>query len=65
MVDINIYIYMSMKYKRGIPMIFDIPWLFLSENVVYCFIPLYQFFEDHNQGCPLREVKQFFKCSFP
>ena len=43
---------------------FDVPWLFLSENVIYFLPLLISSFEDHNKECPLRKVKQFSECSF-
>ena len=55
---------MSVKYKRGIHMKFDVPWLCLSKSVAYFLTLFIRFFEDHNKECPLRNVKQFSKCSF-
>ena len=41
----------SMKYKRDVLRKFDVPWLFLSESVIY-FLPLFiSFFKDHNKDC--------------
>ena len=48
MIDIKTDIDMSMKYKRGISIKYDVPWLFLSKSMVYCFSPLYQFSGDRN-----------------
>ena len=51
------YIDMSMKYKRDIHMKFDVPWLFLSESMVYV-LPLFiSFFKYHNKECPQRKGK--------
>ena len=50
---------MSMKCRRDIHMKFDVPWLLLSENLVYFLLLFISFFEYHNKGCPLCR-----KCSF-
>ena len=50
-----------MKYKGDIHMKFDVPWLLLSEGVVYFLSFLITFIEDHNEVCPLSKVKQFSK----
>ena len=53
-----------MKHTRDITMKINILWPFLSEKVV-CFLLLsISFFEDQDKKCPLRNVKQFLKCSF-
>lgn len=57
----TIYIDMSMKYKQDIQLRFDVPWLSLSENVVFTLF--ISFFEDHNKECFLRKDEQFSRCS--
>ena len=48
---------MSLKYNRDIQMKFNVPRLFLSENMVY-FVPLFiGFIENLNKECPLIKVK--------
>ena len=52
---------MSKKYKWDIHIKFDVPWLFLSESVVYS-LPLFiSFFEDHNISKVLWEKLSNFK----
>ena len=41
----------------------DVPGQFLSESAVYFLHLSIRFFEDYNKECPLRKVKQLYKCS--